>query len=391
MIESQTVTQLLKAVDSWEGEFDELALRIGQHAQRVDTRRRLVSYIESLLREVDRRNSWQLAESAGDDSPYAFQHILGRANWSVEGVCDEVRTYACEHLHSPQGVLVVDETGFLKQGRHSAGVQRQYSGTAGRIENCQIGVFLAYASSQGHCLIDRELYLPKAWLEAPERCRQAGIPEETIFQTKPQLAEAMLRRAFEAGIDARWVLGDAVYGDNRCLRLFLEEQGQAYVLAVSGKEYVWRGLRQISVKELIAHHQPPAEHWHRLSAGEGTKGERLYDWTCLVTAPPLDEHWARGLLLRRSLEDPEDITAYVVFAPSGTPLEELVVAAGQRWTIETCFLEAKDCLGLDQYEVRSWTGWYRHITLVMAAQAFLAALRSLAQKKIRRKAGCTWI
>lgn len=390
MVESQTLKQSLKEVVGWEAELDGLAQRIGRHARRIDTRRRVVGYVESLLGEVARRNSWQLAESAGEASPYAFQHILGRANWAVAGVRDEVRAYAYEHLRSAHGVLIIDETGFLKKGQHSAGVQRQYSGTAGRIENCQIGVFLAYASPQGHALVDRALYLPRQWLEAPERCRQAGIPEKIDFRTKPQLAEAMLQRAFEAGLKARWVLGDAVYGNHRRLRMFLEAQGQGYVLAVSGQESVWLGYRQISVKEVIARHLPPAEHWHRLSAGEGTKGARLYDWACLATNPPLDENWARGLLLRRSVESPEEITAYVAFAPCATALEELVAAVGQRWRIERCFLEAKDSLGLDQYEVRTWGGWYRHITLVMVAHAFLAVVRAHAQKKIRRTSGCRW-
>lgn len=381
MTESTRIAELLKAVQGWEEAFDTWVHRLGLQAPRADTRQRVAGYIQSLLGEVDRRNSWQLAEYAGQTTPYAFQHVLGRANWNVDGVRDEVRSYVYDHLHAADDALVIDETGFLKQGTHSAGVQRQYSGTAGRVENCQIGVFLGYASAHGHSLIDRELYLPKEWLDDPERCDRAGIPTETVFQTKPQLAEVMLRRAFDHGIQARWVVGDAVYGDNRGLRGFLEAREQGYVLAVSGKEYVWQGMSQIAIRDLITHHLPPPAQWQRLSAGEGSQGPRLYDWTYLSTNRPLQSGWERGVLLRRSLDPSPQISAYLVFAPVGTAMAALAVAAGRRWTIETCFRETKDTLGLDQYEVRSWTGWYRHITLVLAAQAFLAAIQPSSKKK----------
>jgi SRSO17 transposase len=390
MTNSEAVDQTLDSVADWEAELDHWRARIGRHTRRVTTRDRAFEYLENLLADVNRRNSWQLAEAAGELHPYAFQHLLSRARWTAAGVRDEVRAYAVEHLQAAHDVLVIDETGFLKQGQHSAGVQRQYSGTAGRIENCQIGVFLTYASRHGHALIDRELYLPQSWLDDPARCRAAGIPENTTFATKPQLAQAMLTRAFDAGVAARWVVGDAVYGDNRNLRQFLETQRQAYVLAVSGKETVWLGIEQRRVKTLIAEHSASNEAWHRLSAGAGTKGERTYDWACLVTNPPLTEGWARGLLLRRSIEDPDDITAYVVFAPDGTLVDDLVAASGSRWPVERCFLEAKDEVGLDEYEVRCWLGWYRHITLVMAAHAFLGVTRAREQKKRRRRPGHPW-
>ena len=381
MTESTRIAELLKTVQGWEEKFDHWVHRLGLQVPRADTRQRVTSYIRGLLGEVERRNSWQLAEYAGHATPYAFQHVLGRANWDVEGVRDQVRAFVYEHLHAADDALVIDETGFLKQGKHSAGVQRQYSGTAGRVENCQIGVFLGYASEHGQSLMDRELYLPKEWLKEPERCDRAGIPTEAVFQTKPQLAEAMLRRAFDHGIQAQWVVGDAVYGDNRGLRGFLEAREQGYVLAVSGKEYVWRGVSQIAIRDLITQHLPPPGQWQRLSAGEGSQGPRLYDWSYLSTNLPLQPGWERGVLLRRSLDPSPPITAYVVFAPVGTPVAALVVAAGRRWTIETCFRETKDKLGLDQYEVRSWTGWYRHITLVLAAQAFLATLPRQSKKK----------
>ncbi|HYQ91236.1 MAG TPA: IS701 family transposase [Candidatus Competibacteraceae bacterium] len=381
MTESTRIAELLRAVEGWEEAFDTWAHRLGSYVPRADTRQRVVCYIQSLLGEVERRNSWQLAEYAGHTTPYAFQHVLGRANWDVEGIRDEVRTAVYEDLRTTDDALVIDETGFLKQGTHSAGVQRQYSGTAGRVENCQIGVFLGYASAHGQSLIDRELYLPKEWLKDPERCNRAGIPTEAVFQTKPQLAEVMLRRAFDHGIQARWVVGDAVYGDNRGLRGFLEAREQGYVLAASGKESVWWGMRQIAIRDVIAQHLPPPAQWQRLSAGEGSQGPRLYDWAYLSTHRPLQPGWVRGVLLRRSLDRSPQITAYLVFAPVGTAMAALAVAAGRRWTIETGFRETKDMLGLDQYEVRSWTGWYRHMTLVLAAQAFLAAIQTASKKK----------
>jgi SRSO17 transposase len=315
-----------------------------------------------------------LAEISGDATPYAFQHLLRRALWDPEAVRDELRHYIVQHLADAEAVLVLDETGFLKKGRHSAGVARQYRGTAGKVDNCQIGVFLGYASVLGHVLLDRELYLPKEWADDPERCQQAGIPAARRFATKPQLAQQMLARAFSAGVPATWVTGDSVYGNDRRLRLWLEAQPRAYVLTVSGQEYVWLGWRQRQVKTILA--ALPEEDWRRLSAGDGTKGPRWYDWYWLPLAEPLEPDWRRGLLVRRSVSDPADLTAYIVFAPQRTTLEEVVRVAGTRWTIESGFEAAKGEVGLDHYEVRSWTGWYRHITLAMWAYALLTVLRA---------------
>jgi SRSO17 transposase len=270
--------------------------------------------------------------------------------------------------------LVIDETGFLKKGRHSAGVARQYSGTAGRIENCQIGVFLAYASRHGQVLLDRELYLPAEWTNDPARCRRAGIPQDRRLMTKPKLAQQMLARAFAVGVPAAWVTGDSVYGDDRRLRMWLESCPQAYVLAVSGKEYVWLGWQQRQVKTILA--ALPAEGWTRLSAGDGAKGPRWYDWRWLPLAEPLESGWRRWLLVRRNRREPTELAAFVVFTPQDTPLAAVVRVAGARWAIESCFEAAKSEVGLDHYEVRSWTGWYRHITLVMWALALLAVLRA---------------
>jgi SRSO17 transposase len=268
----------------------------------------------------------------------------------------------------------MDETGFLKKGRHSAGVARQYSGTAGRVENCQIGVFLAYASAWGQAFLDRELYLPEVWTQEPARCAQAHIPPDRLFATKPELARRMLERALQAGVPAAWVTGDGVYGDNRRLRQWLEEQERAYGLAVSGKESVEVEGVHCPVKAVLA--ALPAEGWTRASAGAGAQGPRWYDWCWLPGAAPLQPDWRRWLLVRRSVEEPTALTACLVFAPHNTPLVEAVQTAGTRWAIESSFEAAKQEVGLDQYEVRSWTGWYRHITVAMWAYALLSVVRA---------------
>jgi SRSO17 transposase len=361
-------------VRAWLLELTAVEQRIGAQFTRCDARRRAGAYLRGLLSPVERKNGWQLAEVNGDDTPYGVQHLLGRAVWDPEAVRDELRSYVLEHLGTPEGVAVIDETGFLKKGYHSAGVARQYSGTAGRVENCQIGVFLAYASARGQVLLDRDLYLPKTWTQNQERCTQAGIPPDRPFATKPELARRMLERAFQAGLPAAWVTGDSVYGDDRRLRMWLEEQEQAYVLAVSGKEYVWMGWQQRQVKTVLA--ALAADGWTRHSAGAGAKGPRWYDWCWVPLAAPLQPHWGRWLLVRRSVSDPTALTAFVVFAPQGTTLVEAVHIAGTRWAIESSFEAAKGEVGLDQYEVRSWTGWYRHITLAMWAYALLAVVRA---------------
>jgi SRSO17 transposase len=348
--------------------------RLAPYFARAEPRQRALAYLRGLLSPAERKNSWQLAEVSGAATPYGFQHLLGRADWEPDTVRDALRWYVLDHLRDPDAVLVIDETGFLKKGRHSAGVARQYSGTAGRIENCQIGVFLAYASRHGQVLLDRELYLSQEWSHDRLRCRHAGIPEDRRFATKPQLAQQMLARAVAAGVPATWVAGDSVYGDDRRLRVWLEAQPQAYVLAVSGQEYVWLGWRQRQVKTILA--ALPEDGWMRLSAGEGAKGPRWYDWRWLPLADPLEPAWRRWLLVRRSMSEPTDLAAYVVFAPADTALADAVRVAGTRWTIESCFEAAKSEVGLDHYEVRSWTGWYRHITLAMWALAWLTMLRA---------------
>lgn len=358
----------------WNVYWGDIARRIGSLFARSEARARAIAYLAGLLSPAERKNSWQLAEITGDTTPYGFQHLLGRADWDPDALRDRLRPYVTEYLAEPDAVGVLDETGFLKKGTHSAGVARQYSGTAGRIENCQIGVFLAYASSRGQTLLDRELYLPAEWTNDRHRCAAAGIPEERTFATKPVLALKMLERTRAAGVSLAWISGDCVYGDSRTLRGWLEKQGQAYVLAVSGKERVWRDQRQQSVKALLA--ELPSAGWERLSAGAGSKGPRWYDWLRLELKAPPQQGWKRWLVVRRNCSEPTKLTAYVAFAPAEKTLAEHVRVAGMRWTVEESIQTAKGEVGLDQYEVRSWTGWYRHITLAMWAQAFLSVVRA---------------
>ncbi len=271
---------------------------------RSEPRRRALEYLKGLLSPVERKNGWPLAEPAGDATPDGVQRLLSSYVWDADLVRDDLSSYVVEHLGETDGVLVVDETGFLKKGTKSVGVQRQYSGTVGRIENCQIGVFLTYATAQGRVLLDRELYRPQGWADAAERRREAAVPEEVVFRTKPQLARELLERAVEAGVPFRW--------------------GQC-------------------------------------SAGNGAKGPRVYDWTRVVIRPLREPGQGYWLLARRRLAQPEELAYYVCFGPADTTLEDLVRVAGTRWTIEECFEEAKGPVGLDQYEVRKWEGWYRHI------------------------------
>ena len=348
--------------------------------RRPEPRRRALEYLKGLLSPVERKNGWQLAERAGDTTPYGVQRLLSGYVWDADLVRDDLRDYVVEHLGDGDAVVVVDETGFLKKGEKSAGVQRQYSGTAGRIENCQVGVFLAYASTKGRTLLDRELYLPQVWAEDQERRREAGVPEDAVFRTKPQLAQLMLRRALEAGVPFAWFTGDEVYGSDRKLRLWLEREDIPHVLAIKRSEKLWamtdKGPRQVRADRLACGIEGPG--WVRCSAGDGAKGPRVYDWA-VVDIRPLREpgrgHW---LLVRRSIAKPDELAYYACYGPAGTALAELVRAAGRRWTIEECFEEAKGQVGLDQYEVRKWDGWYRHITLAMLAHAYLAVIRQHA-------------
>jgi SRSO17 transposase len=375
----------MEQVEKWTVELDVLMNRIGPRFVRSEARQRAKDYVQGLLSPVERKNGWQLAEARGDETPYGIQQFLYRAQWEADEVRDDVYAYVIEQMGDEQAVLIVDETGFLKKGTHSVGVQRQYSGTAGRIENCQIGVFLAYATARGHTLLDRALYLPQEWTADRERCRAAGVPDEIAFTSKPNQAWQMLQRAVEQQVPFMWVTGDSIYGDYRSIRLWLEEVGKGYVLNISAKEYLSLGWYRTRVSDLLA--ELPSEGWTRLSAGDGTKGPRWYDWYLMALNDPLQSGWKRWMLVRRSLSDPTDLAAYACFAPAATSLATLVQVAGSRWAIEACFEEAKGEVGLDEYEVRTWNGWYRHITLACLAHAFLAVVRAQANAPAAQKGG----
>ena len=370
------------AVQQWAQELEQVGERIGRRFARAEPRRRVVAYLHGLLSPVERKNSWQLAEEMGEARPYGVQHLLGRARWDAEAVRDDLRAYVVEHLGDKRAVLIVDETGFVKKGEQSVGVHRQYSGTAGRIENCQIGVFLAYASPKGRTLLDRALYLPQEWAQDKARCRQAGVPKTVAFATKPLLAQHMIARALEAGVPARWITGDSVYGNDGKLRRWLEEHRVAHVLGVSGNHYIWMGFQQQPVA--VVAQRVPRKAWQRLSAGEGSKGPRWFDWAAL-RLPCAERGWQRWLLLRRKIDKPTELAYYRVFAPARASLQEVVKVAGTRWAVEECFETAKGEVGLDQYEVRSWAGWYRHITLALLAHAYLTVVRAQTQAREPRK------
>ncbi|TMR01829.1 IS701 family transposase [Nonomuraea turkmeniaca] len=344
--------------------------RIAGRFGRVEPRRTAGAYVRGLLADIDRKNCWNLAEHAGLIGPQALQRLLRSARWDADGVRDDVRSFAVDRL-GPDGVLIVDETGFVKKGTGSAGVQRQYSGTAGRIENCQIGVFLAYATPAGRALLDRRLYLPEhTWLADIGRCRSAGVPDGTGFATKPALATQMVLAALDAGVRASWVAGDEVYGQDPRLRAALEERRLGYVLAIAGNRRVELEGTQVSAAEVAA--RVADRHWHRYRAGQGAKGPRWYAWAWAR----IDESVAQGhrwLLIRRNLTTGE-LAFYRCYAPTRQPLMALVKIAGTRWAVEESFQAAKGQVGLDHYQVRGWTAWHRHITLAMLALALLAAI-----------------
>jgi len=370
----QEQAQLAQIMD-WQEDVTALQARIAPHFARPEVRDRAGRFLAGLLAPVDRRNGWQVAEALGERSPDGVQRLLRTARWDAEAVRDDLRAYVVEHLGDAAAVLVVDETGFLKKGTKSAGVQRQYSGTAGRIENCQIGVFLAYASAQGHAFLDRALYLPEDWAADAARREVVGIPPAVDFRTKPALAQAMLARAFAAGVPAAWVTGDEVYGNAGGLRRWLEQQQRPYVLAVARSHVVWQDGAQVRVDTLLA--GIPDDGWQRIDVGAGSKGPRLYDWACGRLPYLTEAGWAQWVLIRRSVAMPEELAFYRAFGHEAATITDLARVAGTRWTIEEGFQRAK-AIGLDQYEVRRWEGWYRHITLCLLAHAFLEITRAAA-------------
>lgn len=357
---------------------DAVTDRLRGHFRRSAAADHAADYVRGLLADVERKNGWQLAEQAGYSHPRGIQRVLDRYVWDADAVRDEVREQVVTMLGTPDGILVVDETGFPKKGRHSAGVARQYSGTLGKIGNCQVGVFLTYASAHGFSAIDRELYLPQAWLDDPERCRRVGIPDGTPMRTKPHLAREMVERALDAGVPAAWVVADEVYGCDSRFRRALEARDQPYVGAVRRNQSlaIWPpyGAPGQTTPAAITATLPETA-WERLSCGEGAQGPRVYDWALVPLRPAERAGWRHALLIRRHPDRPTELAWYLVFAPAAMPLTTIVQAAGTRWTIEEAFKQAKGQVGLDHYEVRSWQGWNRHITLALLALAALAAAK----------------
>jgi SRSO17 transposase len=383
----------------WEADFVEFQSRFSHLFQRSEPRKQTGKYLRGLMDKVERKNGWQLAEAVGDRTPDATERLLYKAEWEADAAQDVLQGYVMEVFGSEEGIGVVDETGFLKKGEHSVGVKRQYSGTAGKVENCQVGVFLSYVGKGGHVFLDRKLYLPQEWCSDLERRQKAKVPETITFQTKPELATAMLEHAWEQGVQMRWVTGDEVYGNSKHLRDTVHESGRQYVLAVACDTTVWvreqvqEGTSQreavvlVTVADIVA--KLSAAQWRRLTVAEGTKGPRTYDWASVrvyehrpgkpgQTGKPGREAW---LLVRRSLSESQELAYYLSNAGADLPLLMLAQVAATRYTVEQCLEEAKGETGLDEYEVRSWPSWHRHITLSLMAHTWLAATRSRVEKK----------
>ncbi len=377
-------------IRGWAVGLAALHQRIAKHFVRAEPRQLAYDYLRALISPIERKNGWQIAEHVGATTPDGVQRLLATAHWDADTVREDLQSYVVEQLGHPDAVLVIDETGFLKQGSKSVGVKRQYSGTAGRIEHCQIGVFLAYASPRGRTFLDRELYLPQEWASDAERRKEAGVPAAVSFATKPPIARQMLARAFKAGVPAAWVTGDSVYGGDFSLRKALTARQHPYVLAVTSTQALWvweNGVpQQRPIREVVARVAPEA--WVQLSAGAGSKGPRVYDWTWgVVRASAFQEGWLEWWIARRSLSAPTEIAYYLACAPMGTTLQMVVQVAGTRWAVEESLETAKGEVGLDQYEVRKWTGWYRHITLALLTHAFLTVTRAQAVGSDGQKGG----
>lgn len=393
-------------LDEWVAEFLQFCARFADVFGRKEPRAKAAGYLRGLMASVPRKNGWQVAEVIGDRTPDATQRLLYQARWSADAARDHLLQYVIEVFGEEDGIGVVDETGFLKRGNHSVGVKRQYSGTAGKVENCQIGTFLSYATAKGHVFLDRRLYLPEEWCNDLERREQAKVPADVTFETKPEQAMAMLEHAWQAGVSMRWVAGDEVYGDSTALRDLIARRGRWYVLAVRTPTPVWIERPQVvepepqergrprskvrlaegapsatTVKKVVA--SWPEKRWQRLTVAEGEKGLITYDWAWQRIVESRDElpgpdAW---LVARRSLSDPTDIAYYLSNAPVDTPLLKLGQVASTRYTVEQCIEEAKGETGLDEYEVRYWHSWHRHITLSMMAHAWLASVRYQAMEK----------
>ena len=363
----------------WAVQAGDLLDRVAAHAARGETGRRLGVMITALLGDVGRKNCWTLAEAAGEAGPWGMQHLLGRAVWDTDAVAGELRAFVGEHLGARDGVLIVDETGDAKKGRATVGVQRQYSGTTGRVENCQVAVHLAYASGRGHALVDRELYLPRSWTDDPGRCARAGVPEQVGFATKPALATAMIERALDAGMSAAWVAGDEVYGGDPKLARAIEERGLGYVLAIASTARVQVDVvNRASAKSIAA--ALPRSAWEERSAGAGAHGQRYHQWAWVALAPPAGagRSGCWSLLIRRTPRTGE-LAYYRCYSPEPTTLTRLIRVAGRRWAIEESFQAAKGLAGLDEHQVRGWIPWRRWSLLAMCAHALLAIITAVAR------------
>ena len=370
-------------LELWASSLREVKRRIGPLFSQERSAVNAGLLLDGLLGDERRKTGWMRAEAAGDPGPWRQQALLGRDRWDADALRDLVREYIVEHLADDNAVLVIDETGFLKQGKASCGVARQYTGSAGKITNCQIGVFATYVSHHGHGFIDRALYLPKDWARDPTRLKAAHVPAEISFMTKPQLAARMIERAIEARVPFAWVAGDTVYGISDIER-DLRRAGKGYVLGVSSAHWFgsWNLERPLggSAEEIAK--ALPSSDWQRLSAGSGTKGPRLHDWCYLELAELEAEEfndenhglWTRGLLIRRNIAD-GDLAYFTTWCPAGTSIATLVRVEGHRWAIEDSFETAKNEFGLDHNETRSWHGWHRHVSFVMLAFAMMAAIR----------------
>jgi SRSO17 transposase len=373
---SSALLTTLADVLRWQGSLVQLHARLAPYFARPEPFQRMLRFLHGILSQVERKNGWQLAEQAREATPYGMQRLLSQAVWDEHGVRDELRAFALHQLGTAQAIVAIDETSFPKRGDHSAGVKTQYCGTTGQVQNCQVGVFLSYITARGHTLIDRELYVPQDWLADRVRCRQAGIPDTLAFRTKPDLAIAMLERLHQAQVPLDWVVADSVYGGHLELRTWLEAHQYHYVGAVACDEPVVlatpTGVRRVEVRDVPALLLTDTS-WQRLSMSEGTKGPRLFDWACVPLLHRGTDDGQHSLLLRRTIDATPQLAYYLVFAPPATSLHAKVTALGGRWRIEEDFANGKD-LGLDHYEVRSFVGWYRHITLVMLALAFLVSL-----------------
>jgi SRSO17 transposase len=365
-------------IGQWSDVFADLYDRIARRFARIEVRERLRRYLFGLLGRIERKNGWQLAEAIGDADPQGVQRLLRAARWDADGVRDDLCNYVIRHLgDDASGVLIVDETGFLKKGRNSCGVARQYTGTAGDTVNAQVGVFLTYASDRGAAFIDRALYLPREWAKDRDRRSEAGVPTSIRFATKIALAQRMLMRAFDAGAPARWVVADSGYGRSHRFRQWLEKRERAYAVMVPRTNAIhYHGGRE-RVEQLGA--RLTADAWIALAAAGVTQGARVHDWACLPLSEPCASGMRRWLLVRRDPDDPDGHAYWLAYGPAETTIGELVRVCDTRWQIEGCFAQAKGEVGMDQYEVRTWTAWHRFVTLCLLAQALLVVLRTQAQ------------